>query len=225
MDNKIKITEVFLYNKTLYNQMNKKEMVKRIKWTLSSLLIVIVCTISYILIITNDNIDKFLAILSFILLALGFIAIFIFMYHLMSLLSLFSIKVVFSDRCYAVTDKNEIITFKYARNSYYFRYDLLKNNLLDEIINLLILQNSLNKENKEMLGKIEEKKMALTDLYECLNIVNVYEIKEKEDCIEVMCDYIDLIRNTSYKKQSLTIYKYFDNWEELLNKLKVQKTI
>jgi len=65
--------------------------------------------------------------------------------------------------------------------------------------------------------------MALNDLYECLNIANVYKLKEKEDCIEVLCDYVDLIKNTSCKRQSLTIYKYYENWEELLNKLKIQK--
>ena len=222
MYNKVSIKNVYLYNKDLYNQATKKEKKKRIIWTIISLLITLLSAFTVVYIITNDLI-KNLPVLYCILMVLAIIFIFVFMYNFFSLASFLGLKVIFSDRAYAVTNNDEIITFKYERNSPYFRYDVLKGNLLDKIVKILALQISVSKENKEITEKIKENNMALNDLYECLNIVNVYKIKEKEDYIEIVCDYIDLLKNTSYKKQSLTIYKYYENWEELLNKLKIQK--
>lgn len=222
MDNKISIKNVYLYNKDLHNQATKKEKKKRIIWTIVSLLITLLSAFAIVYIIANDLI-KNLAILYFILMALAIILFFVFMYNFFSLVSFITQKVIFSDRAYAITNNDEIITFKYQRNSPYFRYNVLKGTLLDEIVKILTLQTSVSKENKEMIEKINDNNMALNDLYECLNIVNVYKIKEKEDCIKIMCDYVDLIRNTSCKKQLLTIYKYYENWEELLDNLKKQK--
>ena len=222
MNNKVSIKNVYLYSKDLHNQATKKEKKKRIIWTIVSLLITLLSTFAMVYIITNELI-KNLAILYFILMALAIILFFVFMYNFFSLASFLTQKVIFSDRAYAITNDDEIITFKYERNSPYFRYDVLKGNLLDEMVKMLALQISVSKENKEMIEKINDKNLALNDLYECLDIKNVYKIKEKEDRIEIVCDYVDLIRNTSCKEQSLTIYKYYENWEELLDNLKSQK--
>lgn len=222
MNNKVSVKNVYLYNKDLHNKNTKKEKKKRLIWTIVSLLITLFSTFAIVYIITNDLI-KNLAILYFILMTLAIIFFFVFMYNLLSLASFFGLKPLFSDRAYAITNNDEIITFKYQRNSPYFRYNVLRGTLLDEIIKILTLKASVSKENKEMIEKINDNNMALNDLYECLNIVNVYKIKEKDDCIKIMCDYVDLIRNTSCKQQSLTIYKYYENWEELLDNLKKQK--
>lgn len=223
MDNKVSIKSVYLYNKDQHNKATKKEKKKRISWTIVSLLVTLISTFGIVYMITNDKLTSSSAILGFSLMALSLIFFFCFMYNFFSLASFLTQKVIFSDRAYAITNSDEIITFKYERNSPYFRYNVLRGNLLDEIVKILALQISVSKENKEMIEKINDKNLALNDLYECLDIKNVYKIKEKEDRIEIVCDYVDLIRNTSCKQQSLTIYKYYENWEELLKNLKIQK--
>lgn len=223
MDNIANIKNVYLYNKTLHNQVIKKERKKRIIWTIASLLIILISVFSFIYIVTNENLAKQWAVLWILLMVLAIFSFFCLMYNLFTLGGFLTEKIIFSDRAYATTNNDEILTFKFERNSSYFRYDLLKGNLLDELVKVLVLQMSVSKENKEINQKIQDKNVLLNDLYECLNIVNVYKVVEKKDRIEIICDYINLINNTSCKKQSLTIYKYYDNWQDLLNKLKVKE--
>lgn len=223
MDNIANIKNVYLYNKTLHNKVIKKERKKRIIWIIVSLLIILISAFSFICIVTNENLAKQWAVLWILLMVLAIFSFFCLMYNLFTLGSFLTEKIIFSDRAYATTNNDEIITFKFERNSSYFRYDLLKGNLLDELVKVLVLQMSVSKENKEINQKIQDKNVLLNDLYECLNIVNVYKVVEKKDRIEIICDYINLINNTSCKKQLLTIYKYYDNWQDLLNKLKVKE--
>ena len=220
MDNIANIKNVYLYNKTLHNKVIKKERKKRIIWAIASLWIILISTFSFIYIVTNGNLAKQWVVLWIFLMVLAIFSFFCLMYNLFTLGSFLTEKILFSDRTYATTNNDEIITFKFERNSSYFRYDLLKGNLLDELVKVLVLQMSVSKENKEINQKIQDKNVLLNDLYECLNIVNVYKVVEKKDRIEIMCDYIDLINNTACKNKSLTIYKCYDNFEELLNKLK-----
>lgn len=223
MDNIGNIKNVYLYNKTLHNKVIKKERKKRIIWIIVSLLIILISVSSFIYIVTNENLAKQWAVLWILLMVLAIFSFFYLLYNLFTLGSFLTEKIIFSDRAYATTNNDEILTFKFERNSSYFRYDLLKGNLLDELVKVLVLQMSVSKENKEINQKIQDKNVLLNDLYECLNIVNVYKVVEKKDRIEIICDYINLINNTSCKKQSLTIYKYYDNWQDLLNKLKVKE--
>ena len=224
MDNIGNIKNVYLYNKTLHNQVIKK----RIIWVIASLLIILIFVFSFIYIetnyiVTNEILAKQWAVLWILLMVLAFFSFFCLIYNLFTLGSFPTEKIIFSDRVYATTNNDEILTFKFERNLPYIRYDLLKDNLLDEFVKVLVLQMRVSKENQEINQKIQDKNVLLNDLYECLNIINVYKVVEKRDHIEIICDYIDLINNTSGKKQSLAIYKYYDNWQELLNKLKVKK--
>lgn len=223
MDNIANIKNVYLYNKTLHNKVIKKERKKRIIWIIVSLLIILISTFSFIYIVTNENLAKQWAVLWILLMVLAIFSFFCLMYNLFTLGGFLTEKIIFSDRAYATTNNDEILTFKFERDSSYFRYDLLKGNLLDELVKVLALQMSVSKENKEINQKIQDKNVLLNDLYECLNIVNVYKVVEKKDRIEIICDYINLINNTSCKKQLLAIYEYYDNWQDLLNKLKVKE--
>ncbi len=223
MDNIGNVRNVYLYNKTLHNQVIKEERKKRIICTIVSLLIILISVFSFIYIVTNENLAKQWAILWILLMVLAIFFFFCLMYNLFTLGGFLTEKIIFSDRAYATTNNDEILTFKFERDSSYFRYNLLKGNLLEELVKVLVLQMSVSKENKEINKKIQDKNVLLNDLYECLNIVNVYKVVEKKDRIEIICDYINLINNTSCKKQSLAIYKYYDNWQDLLNKLKVKE--
>lgn len=223
MDNIGNIKNVYLYNKASHNQIIKIERKKRIILTIVSLLIILISTFSFLYIVTNENLAKQWAVLWIFLMVSAIFSFFCLMYNLFTLGGFLTEKIIFSDRAYATTNNDEILTFKFERDLTYFRYDLLKGNLLDELVKVLVLQTSVSKENKKISQKIQDKNVLLNDLYECLNIVNVYKIVEKKDHIEIICDYINLINNTSCKKQSLTIYKYYDNWQDLLNKLKVKE--
>lgn len=220
MDNIANIKNVYLYNKTLHNKVIKKERRKRIIWIVVSLLIMLVSVLFYFIILTNKYIPTFLAIIVLFLIALAVIFFFVFFYNLLRLGWFGTEKMLLSSRAYAISSNDEIITFKFIMDSTYMRYDLLKNNLADELVKVLAWQMSANKEKKKFNHKIESNNVLLTDLEDCLSIVNVYKVMEKENCIEIMCDYIDLINNTACKNKSLTIYKCYDNFEELLNKLK-----
>ena len=50
-----------------------------------------------------------------------------------------------------------------------------------------------------MIKKVNENNIILNDLYEYLEIVNVYEINEENNYIEIRCDFIDLLKNTCVK--------------------------
>lgn len=223
MNNKVSIKKLYLYNKELHNQIIKKEKKKRLICTIVSLLIIVISVFGVVNIIVKDNWINYLVIVYFILMIMAGIFFFCFLHNLILLGNLFTEKALFLDRGYAITNKDEIITFKFNRSSPYFRYNILKNNLLDEVIKILSLQISIHKDKKKIKDKTKEKDIALNDLIECTNIINVYKIKENEDCIEILCDYVDLIKNTCRKKQPLTIYKYYEDWEEFLDKIKIQK--
>lgn len=220
MNDKLSIKNVFLYDDKLRDKIIQKERRKRIIWIVVSLLIMLVSVLFYFIILTNKNIPIFLEILVLFLIALALVFFFVFFYNLLRLGQFGTEKKLLSSRAYAISSNDEIITFKFIMDSTYIRYDLLKNNLADELVKVLAWQMRANKEKKKFNHKIESNNVLLTDLEECLSIVNVYKVIEKENCIEIMCDYINLINNTACKNKSLTIYKCYDNFEELLNKLK-----
>ncbi len=222
MNNEISIKKIYLFDKTTYKSVIKKERNKRIIWATISFLIM-VFSVFFVVYSIRHNLND-LAVLGLIFIVLSIVFFFVFFYNILMLAGVFwGLEPIFSSRAYAITNNDEIITLKYEIDSYYYRYDVLKDNLLDDIVKLLAFQLSLSKETKEMGKEIEENTMVLNNLYECLNIINVYNVEEKEDKIEIVCDYIDLIKNTSCKKEKLTIFKYYENWEELLDSLKRKK--
>ena len=112
MDNKVSIKNVYLYNEDLHNLATKKEKKKRIIWTIVSLFITLLSTFSIVYIITNDWV-KNLVVLYVVLMVLTIIFFFVFMYNFFTLASFLGLKVIFSDRAYAMSKKffDDVIMF------------------------------------------------------------------------------------------------------------------
>ena len=222
INNKISIKKVYLYNNDLYNKVTKGDKKKLLIWVIISLIISLISVFFIVYIIKNNLVKNFL-ILSFILIVSAIIFIFIFIYKLLLLTSVLSQKSLFSNRIYVITNNNKIISLKYINKYPLFKGNIFDNTLLDEMFKILIYKTSINKDNKEMIKKVNENNIILNDLYEYLEIVNVYEINEENNYIEIRCDFIDLLKNTCIKNNILTIYKYYEEWEDILKSLEIQK--
>lgn len=215
--------KTFLYNNELYRKVDKENHNKLIKGLLIFSIIEIIC-IAYIIISFNiDNND----IVRYIMggaLGLAIILFFPWFYYFMNvLIEIFGNKNIFSDRCYIITN-NKFLSLKYGRN--FSRIHLRpSNNSLLSIIEYIYNIKSIKEEDEEIREKMKNaESFDLNDLYSCIEIINVYNIKEYNDRYEIKCDYIEKVGNKNYVKDTLTIYKYYDNYDEIYNYLNSMRT-
>ncbi len=216
----LKIKKICLYNQKIYKQKNNKKKLKKVLSILISALIIAVLVFCYIKIVTIEKPAKFLAYIGIILFVLSIVFFFIFLYFLLSFFQFITDKEILSSRCYIITNDNRLISLKFLGDIFYSRYDIVKDSVLDDIIKYIFFRKKLKDENQKNFEKIEKNNINFENVIDCLDIVNVYKIKEFNDKIQVTCDYLNLLNNTSCKNQTITIYKYYDNWENILDLLK-----
>lgn len=210
-------TKVFLYNNDLYKKVEKESHNKLIKRMILFSVIEIIC-ISYIVIsfkIEDNDVIKYIMGGA---LGLGIIIFFPWFYYFMNfLISIFGNKTIFNDRCYIITN-NKFLSLKYGRN--FSRIHLRpSSNILPVLIEYIYNIHNINQENENIKQTIINNNINMDDLYSCIEIINVHNIKEFKDRYEIKCDYVEKIGNKNYVKDTLTIYKYYDNHNEIYNYL------
>lgn len=211
-------TKVFLYNNDLYKKVEKESNNKLIKRLILFSVIEIIC-IAYIVISFKIDDNDVVRYIMGGALGLGIIIFFPWFYYFMNLLiSLFGNKMIFNDRCYIITN-NKFLSLKFGRN-----FDKIhlrpSSNILPVLIEYIYNMQSINEKNKEIKKTIIDNDINMDDLYSCIEIINVYNIKEYKDRYEVKCDYVEKIGNKNYVKDTLTICKYYDNHNEIYDYLK-----
>lgn len=216
-DNNISIKEKFMYNDSIYKKLRKKENIKKLKKLLFSFALFIISIIPILLLfMSDDNTNIPITYILIITTVLGTISILCFLllsYHAIMFIIQLSDKELFFDRCYVITDENEFLSLKFANSYLMLQSDVVNNGVLDDLVRYLILKNSIEKEYEKV--KSVEKSAALDDLISCLKIVNVYSVKDDYDCIEVLCDCIELTTNKVLKKKKVHVYKCFDNFDRM----------
>ena len=91
-----------------------------------------------------------------------------------------------------------------------------------KVLRYLIFRKNVNDENDKFVEKVNNDNIDINELIECSEVINVYDIKDNKENVEITCDYVDLVYKKVLKKQNLTIYKFFENWEEINKFLKLK---
>lgn len=216
-DNNISIKEKFMYNDSIYKKLRKKENIKKLKKLLFSFALFIISIIPILLLFMSDNNTNipitYILIITTVLGTISILCFLLLSYHAIMFIIQLSDKELFFDRCYVITDENEFLSLKFANSYLMLQSDVVNNGVLDDLVRYLILKNSIEKEYEKV--KSVEKSAALDDLISCLKIVNVYSVKDDYDCIEVLCDCIELTTNKVLKKKKVHVYKCFDNFDRM----------
>ena len=228
---KFKIKDIFSFEKKIYNQAYSKKRLKRLISLLISVIILVVTIFLLVKIGYTMNSPKYLLgdgnysynflqiiYISFFILAI--VLFFIVFYKFLSFISVYSDSDILSSRCYVLTNDNSFFSLKFIEKFNKYAYNSSKTNVLDKTIMLSLRKLSLKKSQKGIDRKIQNKDINTDDLVECLEIVNVYKVFEKDDKIKFVCDYIDLLNDVYCKKKEIIIYKFFINWEKILEYLK-----
>ena len=210
LDN-IKIKKTFLYNQNLYNKLNNKKKRKIIKFIVISILIIFMSVLTIIKIASADGAIEIPGIIAFLLILLPAVFFFILFYNLLMLGTCISDKDIFSDRVYAITTDDKFILFRFARNFTYYRR--INGGIIESLLRYLIFRKNVNDENDKFVEKVNNDNIDINELIECSEVINVYDIKDNKENVEITCDYVDLVYKKVLKKQNLTIYKFFENWE------------
>ncbi len=214
-------TKVFLYNDDLFKKVEKENRNDLLKKTLIFLLIEVICIICSMIpssSFENNDIVMYVVAAAMVLSTIIFFPCF---YYLMIFFSdILGNKHIFSDRCYTIIN-NKFFSLKFVRdfNLVNFGTSNVLLSLIGSAYNLL----SMNSDDNSIKDKISAGDFNLSDLYSYIEIINVYEIKEYKNRYEIKCDYIEKIGNKNYKKEILTIYKYFDNYTEIYDFLNNMK--
>ncbi len=219
LDN-IKIKKTFLYNQNLYNKLNNKKKRKIIKFIVISILIIFMSVLTIIKIASADGAIEIPGIIAFLLILLPAVFFFILFYNLLMLGTCISDKDIFSDRVYAITTDDKFILFRFARNFTYYRR--INGGIIESLLRYLIFRKNVNDENDKFVEKVNNDNIDINELIECSEVINVYDIKDNKENVEITCDYVDLVYKKVLKKQNLTIYKFFENWEEINKFLKLK---
>lgn len=216
-DNNISIKEKFMYNDSIYKKLRKKENIKKLKKLLFSFALFIISIIPILLLFMSDDNTNipitYILIITAVLVTIPILCFLLLSYHAIMFITQLSDKELFFDRCYVITDENEFLSLKFANSYLMLKSDVVNNGVLDDLVRYLILKNSIEKEYEKV--KSVEKSAALDDLISCLKIVNVYSVKDDYDCIEVLCDCIELTTNKVLKKKKVYVYKCFDNFDRM----------
>lgn len=211
-DNLVK--KIFFYDNNLYKKIEKE---KHRKWFLKIFIFLIIEVISVLYLIywinhkTPSGIKETFAIISMIL---AFISIFPLFYNVLTITQIFNNKVIFSDRCYVITNDNKFLSLKFTRD-----LTLLMNtsseSIFITILKLIYNKNNINADNERIKELALSNNVNLDDLYSCIQLINVYNIKEFYNRYEIKCDYEDKIEDENHLKETITIYKYFNGYEEI----------
>ena len=210
--------KIFLYNDELYKKSDKENYNKLIKKLLIFSIIEIIC-IMYIIISFNIGENDIVKYIMAGALGLGIILFFPWFYYFTNfLIRIFDNNVIFNDTCYIIAN-NKFLSLKFERNFSKIYLKPLNNSLLS-IIEYIYNIKSIKKDNDEIKEKMQNTDtFDLNDLYSCIEIINVYSIKEYSDKYEIKCDYIEKVDNKNYVQETLTIFKYYDNYDEIYNYL------
>lgn len=211
----ITVDKIFLYSQDEYNRINRKEFIKS---AIKSIICISVYAIGYWIIKYGSY--NLLAITSSVMVIDG---IFFMFPYVTKTLSFLSEVIIYQDRCYIITKNQRLISVKLinkdiiSTSSYRSRGNIITHTLRMYLYNKSnqSFQNKIKNYTKEDLKKLVETE----NIFSYYELINVYKIKELNDCLEINCDYIDM-RGQVHKKEEKTIFKYLDNIDVLKAYLK-----
>ena len=211
----IKIKENFMFNKEEYDKYNKKEARKYLKRLIINIVITLVS--GFIAYLGSFKLD------SVVNETLGFIAgisVFVFaisciflMYYLSMYGSYYSLKDVFSYSLFAITDDNKLLKVGFVPSYSYMQYLMLNNGLIGRLAQAMLIKNAVIKDQRAIENQDE---IDINLIHYCLEISNIYKIENKDDRIEIDCDYVDYKTGEIKKHDKMKIYKSYDYFDSLL---------
>lgn len=188
--------KIFSFDPSEYNRINSPKSRKQLTSLLISVFIELGSIIGFIFTISNFQPSTVSLIIRGVLLLLAIIFFFVSFYKILIYFSKYSEIGIVSMRCYVINN-NKL-------------YSIMFFNELDEnILNEFFLTKGMPK---------EEDADSL-NIIQCLEFTKVYSIQEFDDRFEIICDYLDVLNNNIKNKDKIVIYKYFQNLNEVIQKL------
>lgn len=188
--------KIFSFDPSEYNRINSPKSRKQLTSLLISVFIELGSIIGFIFTISNLQPSTVSLIIRGVLLLLAIIFFFVSFYKILIYFSKYSEIGIVSMRCYVINN-NKL-------------YSIMFFNELDEnILNEFFLTKGMPK---------EEETDSL-NIIQCLEFTKVYSIQEFDDRFEIICDYLDVLNNNIKNKDKIVIYKYFQNLNDVIQKL------
>lgn len=208
MNKKNNVKNVFFYNIFFHKQSNQRQKYNLRKKCILNVLILIFLIISCIIDVNYKPVTTITIVIFFVLCGLILTLFLVFLYNLLLLIIINFDESLFSDRCYIITNDEKLYTIKFC-------YSLINKNIdsddLAKIIEYFIIDNK----NECKYIKLDEK-INIDEIVECTNFFNIRNIKEEEDFIEFTSDSNDLKNKCSFENKTYKIYKYYNNWNQIL---------
>lgn len=211
----IKIKEKYMFNKEKYDIFNKEESSKYLKRLIINIIVTLISGfIAYIGIFKTDSIvNETLEYITGISVFVFALSLIFFMYYASMYFSYYSLKDVFSYSLFAITDDNKILKLGFVPSYSYMQYLMLNNGLIGRLAQAMLIKNAVVKDQQVIEN---QNNIDINSIHYCIEIVNVYKIVNKNDSIEIECDYADYKTGEVKKHDKMKIYKSYDNFDSLL---------